>query len=65
MIHLSSLTESDKGRAVVYSPGHGVQIEDGLISSWNGKLIFVLYRGDYEAKATYPSDLEFHHKKAL
>lgn len=60
MIDLASLTKSDVGRGVVYRPGHPwVPPEDGNISSWNDKYVFVRYRGDLHTKATDPRDLDW------
>jgi hypothetical protein len=58
MIDLKSLTDSDRGRAVVFTPRVGPH-EDGVITSWNDKYIFVRYDGDKTSKATNPSNLDF------
>jgi hypothetical protein len=58
MIDLNSLTESDLGRGVVYTPRTGPR-EDGVITSWNDKYIFVRYDGDRVSKATNPGNLDF------
>ena len=58
MIDVRSLQESDRGRTVVYTPRVGPR-EDGTISSWNDRLVFVRYRGSETAKATDPHDLDF------
>ena len=42
MIDISKLAESDKGRAVTYTAGHGDK-EFGVISSWNDRFVFVRY----------------------
>ncbi len=48
------------GRAMVYQASHpGVPREDGVIKSVRPPYVMVLYRGDYNAKATAPENLEF------
>jgi len=58
MIAIASLSESDKGRSVVYTPRVGPR-EDGVITSWNDRFVFVHYRSGDTAKATDPRDLDF------
>lgn len=59
-IKISQLKETDKQRGVVYKdpsmPWKAPQ--DGIISSWNNKFIFVSYNGNLP-QATTPDDLEF------
>lgn len=45
-------------RKVVYRPGHTTS-DVGYIKSVNMSYVFVVYEGDYYAKATVPEDLEF------
>lgn len=52
------LTESDKGREVVYTAGHGTK-EFGHISSWNGHFVFVKYGYNQQSQATRPENLVF------
>jgi hypothetical protein len=66
MIAIASLTDSDRGRWVIYSarPGHAVR---GRIKSWSDRFIYVVYHcaeqwdrfSDYTAASTLPEDLEF------
>jgi hypothetical protein len=66
MIHINLLSESDRGRWVIYS-ARSVQSERGRIKDWTDQLIYVVYdcAGDwdrfeeYTAAATDPEDLEF------
>ena len=58
MIDIGKLTLADVGRAVVYSPRGGGRREDGEISSWNERYVFVRYRGGFTA-STSPEDLDF------
>lgn len=46
-----------EGAGVVYTPAHGAR-EDGIIKRIGDRYVHVLYRGDYDAKATDPADLE-------
>jgi hypothetical protein len=43
MIEISKLTPSDIGRGVVYEPLNGPR-EDGVITGWNSRHVFVRYR---------------------
>lgn len=63
MIDITQLTEFDKGRGVVYRSMGGDKIEDGVISSWNDKFVFVVYSGSRQSAATRPEDLEWEFKK--
>lgn len=52
--------EANVGRAVVYQQNYpGAPREDGVIKEVRHPYVMVLYRGDYDAKATVPEDLEF------
>lgn len=55
MIDLKKLKPADKGRDVMYS---GQEDEEGVITSWNDKFIFVDY-GNGNGVATEPKDLRF------
>jgi len=61
-IQISKLRKKDKGRLVIYKQGTP-QMEEGIIKTWNKTYIFVLYKGDYSSKATYPRDLTFASKE--
>lgn len=56
------LVDSDRGSKVTYVPGHAKgnaghkDCEEGTISSWNDKFVFVNY-GTGTSKATRPEDL--------
>ena len=59
MIILENLKEEDKGRSVIYTDGTGGK-EDGHITSWNSKFIFVDYgKNCGRGIATDPHDLKF------
>jgi len=59
MVDIKSLSATDKGRAVIYTDGTG-QLEQGHITSWNKKFIFVDYgKSCGRGTATTPSDLDF------
>lgn len=55
---ISDLTPSDTGRNVIYTAHHGER-EEGVISSWNEKYVFVRYGMGSTAAATDPDQLEF------
>ncbi|GMO33951.1 MAG: hypothetical protein Ta2B_14450 [Termitinemataceae bacterium] len=57
MIDISKLTEKDKGRAVTFELSE--VRENGFISSWNDRFIFVKYGVNPQSKATLPVDLQF------
>lgn len=59
MIDISSLTEKDVNRIVVYTPSNGNEIEQGRITSWNRYFIFVDYTNVGRGNATNPQDLHF------
>ena len=57
MIDIKQLTAEDVGRKVVYKT---LQVlEEGIISSYNDKYVFVKYGTCSTAQATSPTDLEF------
>jgi hypothetical protein len=58
MIDLSTLKPDHVGQLVIYTPGSGPR-EDGVITSWNDKYIFVRYGADKISKATNPKYLDF------
>ena len=59
MIVLSNLEDKDVNRNVVYSDGTG-ETEEGHITSWNDKFIFVDYGNSCgRGIATDPLDLTF------
>jgi hypothetical protein len=54
-------TSADIGRLVIYTGNTypGGKPEEGVITSFNERVVFVLYRGDLHSKATSPADLEW------
>lgn len=58
MIDISTLTERDKGRRVLYHPRDFFHAENGTITSWNEQWVFVQYSKD-GSRATDPRDLDF------
>lgn len=58
MIDITKLTDKDVGRSVIYTPGYG-PLQDGVITSFNEKFVFVRYRATGGGQATNPKDLEF------
>lgn len=61
MIDITTLTEADKGREVVYT-NTGGEREYGRISSWSDHFIFVRYGDQQGSQATSPSNLEYTQK---
>tara|TARA_R110002012_G_scaffold3875_2_gene17993 strand:+ start:1787 stop:1969 length:183 start_codon:yes stop_codon:yes gene_type:complete len=57
MIDIKTLTQEDIGRKVVYKTRS--VMEEGVISSYNEKSVFVKYGTCTTAQATSPTDLEF------
>ena len=58
MINIRLLQPLDVGRGVVYRPQHDHgNAEDGVITSWSDRFIFVRYRGSETCRATHPLDL--------
>lgn len=60
MIEIKTLTQEDIGRKVVYKTRN--VFEEGVISSYNDKSVFVKYGTCATAQATSPTDLEFSFK---
>ena len=61
-INIKKLNEEHRGRHVLYKQFKGCDytlIEEGVITGWNDRCIFVRYKNDIISKATYPQDLEF------
>lgn len=54
-------TPEDVGRKVVYTGNRypGGELEEGVITSFNGHSIFVRYGRDTHSKGTSPEDLEW------
>lgn len=59
MIDISKLAQDDVNRLVVYTPLKGAKVEQGRITSWNGKFIFVDYTNVGRGVATRSEDLHF------
>lgn len=57
MIDIKTLTQEDIGRKVVYEKQH--TSDEGTISSYNERYIFVKYGTCATAQATSPEDLTF------
>jgi hypothetical protein len=57
MIDIAKLSDADVGRKVVYHREHCRQ-EEGELSSWNAKVIFVRFRGP-AGEACEPDDVSF------
>ena len=59
MINIKELKKEDIKRAVIYKNGVG-EIEQGYITSWNNRFIFIDYGNSCgRGIATDPYDLEF------
>jgi hypothetical protein len=66
MIHINLLSETDRGRWVIYST-LSLHSERGRIKDWTDQLVYVVYQcddqwdrfEDYTAAATDPEDLDF------
>ena len=52
-------TDADVGRAVVYRTAPQYLPEQGVITSFNDKYVFVRYGAKINSEATDPSDLDF------
>jgi len=63
MININKLTIADIKRQVIYTPFKGCdEEEEGIITSFNDKYIFVDYgRNCGRGTATSPNDLRFSH----
>lgn len=59
MIDPKTLMPGDINRKVVYRPRNRQEREDGRITSWNERFIFVDYTNAGRGQATSPEDLEF------
>lgn len=59
MIDVKKLTPSDINRKVVYSAYEGAKLEEGRITSFNNKFVFVDYQNVGRGQATPPDKLEF------
>lgn len=59
MINPEELKPEHKNRLVVYMSGDGARPEQGRITSWNDKFIFVDFDNTGRGQATLPSKLEF------
>lgn len=58
MIDIKSLKESDTNRKVIYKKSYGT-FQEGRITSWNDRFVFVDYYNNGMGVATNPKDLEF------
>lgn len=58
MIDIKTLKENDIDRKVIYHNRVG-KIQEGRITSWNDRFIFVDYYNSGTGAATKPEDLEF------
>lgn len=58
MIEIKSLSEKDRDRKVIYKNRVG-KIQEGRITSWNDRFVFVDYYNSGIGSATKPEDLEF------
>lgn len=58
-IDIKKLQEKDIGRIVIYTSKGKDKREEGVITSWNDKFIFVRYGAYKQSAATMPEDLEF------
>lgn len=56
-ISIEKLKNEDTGRLVIFNDGHNT--EEGTISSWNGRYIFVKFRSSNTAQACKPELLKF------
>lgn len=59
MIQIDNLKPEDVGRLVVYRTAPDFKPQQGRITSWNSKWIFVDYTNVSRGNATSPKDLEF------
>lgn len=58
MIDIHALKESDRNRLVIHKNKKG-KIQEGRITSWNEKFIFVDFYDNGMGAATNPKDLQF------
>jgi hypothetical protein len=59
MIEITKLTPEDVGRLVIYRTAPTFEPQEGRITSFNDKYIFVDYTNVGRGNATRPEDLEF------
>jgi hypothetical protein len=59
MINQEELKQEHKNRLVLYRSHDGAKPEQGRITSWNDKFIFVDFDNTGRGQATPPSKLEF------
>lgn len=59
-IKIGALTESDKGRGVLFHHHHGAT-ERGVLSSWNDRYVFCRFTAGSTAAACDPTQLSFEH----
>jgi hypothetical protein len=67
VIHINFLSETDRGRWVIYRRTGSLHSERGRIKDWTDQLIYVVYQcadqwdrfEEYTSAATDPEDLEF------
>lgn len=59
MLKIEDLRPEHTGRRVVYRPSPNEPVESGVITSWNGKFVFVRYDGSNTSQATNPADLSW------
>lgn len=59
MINPEELKPEHKNRLIVYKSHEGSRPEQGRITSWNDKFIFVDFDNTGRGQATPPSKLEF------
>lgn len=59
MIDITNLTQKDLNRKVIYTPYEGAAPEEGRITSFNERYIFVDYQNVGRGQATSPSKLKF------
>ena len=52
-------TLDDIGRQVVYRSAPNYEAEEGVITGFNGMVVFVRYGSDVISKATYRQDLHW------
>jgi hypothetical protein len=67
MIDITTLTQEDVGRWVIYRSSGGDKVEEGRLKSWNDTNMFVVYHcnnewnrfQDFTGAATDPADLDW------
>ena len=58
MIDIEKLTKNDIGKKVVYLSANS-PAEEGVISTWNNRFIYVTYGDDKHSQGTYPDHLDW------